>query len=431
MKKGNSTEIKKDLKTVILLWSSTMFGAFLAFIIQVFLARILGPSDYGQFSSSLIIVSTLLPFASFGIHSFWLKVFGLEGWSGFRWMKSSFMFLKISTTTVVSFVVVLAFLFRDDIYSFHLLMILSTFVLGQVGYEMILAKLQLEEKFILLAFWQVFQHFLRLGLTGAVFLITDSKFSIYSIAFIYMFVSVFTFFVSLIFLNKMNSKELDLKGHGEKLEIKGDEVPNLKELFIKIFPFGLATFFHLIYFQSDLILLKYLKDAETAGIYNVAFIIMAATLLLPSAIYQKYFIPKLHRWVKTDKPKFIKFYRKGNVLMLSLGLVVMIGILCLSNFGLVLIFGDKYKASIELLNILSLSIPLLFVASSVGAVLVTDNFMKDKVKLMGGVALLNIVLNLLLITELGAKGAAISTTLCNAILMIVYFICVQKKIPKL
>ncbi|MBE0471968.1 MAG: polysaccharide biosynthesis C-terminal domain-containing protein, partial [Methyloprofundus sp.] len=178
--------------------------------------------------------------------------------------------------------------------------------------------------------------------------------------------------------------------------------------------------FHLIYFQSDIILVKYITGDEAAGYYNVAFTIMVAVLLFPGIVYQKFLLPKMHRWAHHDRALFYKVYRQGNVAMLILGLLAMALIWLLSPLAIPFLFGDEYKDAVGLLTILALSAPILFVASSVGATLVTQEHMKTKVKLMGLVAIVNILLNLAFIPFYGAEGAAVSTLMSNVLLLTLY-----------
>lgn len=426
--KRNISSSKKDIKAVVLLWSATMFGALFAFLIQVSLARILAPEKYGQFAVSLTIISTLLPFASFGVHSFWLKVFGEEGWRATRWLKSSFMVLVITISIVITSIITIAFLFIEDYDSRKLLIILSSFILGQVAYEVLSAKYQLEEKYLILSAWQFSQHFIRFLLIFISYLLLTSDFTFYTAASIYSIVSITFFILAIYSLFKTYKGKLELKGHG-KQNISTEShypEPSIKRVLQGVWPFGLSGFFHLVYFQSDLILIKEIKGSTDAGIYNVGFIIMVATLLLPSVIYDKYFIPKLHRWMETDLEKVRGIYKNGNLIMFLLGVTVMLCVLLVSNFGIPIIFGEKYVESIPLLNILAISIPLLFVASSVGSFLVTKNNMKLKVKIMGGIAVLNLILNCMLIPEMGATGAAITTSFSNLVLLATYFIVVQR-----
>ena len=116
--------------------------------------------------------------------------------------------------------------------------------------------------------------------------------------------------------------------------------------------------------------------------------------------------------------------------MLFLGLIFLIGIWITADWMVSILFGDHYAQAAFILKILSFSVPFMFVAFSSGAVLVTQNNMKLKVKLMILVALLNISLNLVLIPLYGMVGAATATIISNALLALLYFITAKRLVIK-
>jgi O-antigen/teichoic acid export membrane protein len=93
-----------------------------------------------------------------------------------------------------------------------------------------------------------------------------------------------------------------------------------------------------------------------------------------------------------------------------------------------LIFGENYQESVAVILILCVSIPIRFVATSVGGVLVTRDLMRHKVWYHGFTALLNILLNILLIPKYSFYGAAASTVISEIFLLIIYLYAVNKKV---
>src|SRR3546814_5217311 len=59
---------------------------------------------------------------------------------------------------------------------------------------------------------------------------------------------------------------------------------------------------------------------EAAVVYNVAFVIMSAVYLIPSVIYQKFLLPKIHIWANHDQETFVKAYEKGRLFMFLTGI---------------------------------------------------------------------------------------------------------------
>ncbi len=422
---------KRAVKVISLLWISSLLGAGCAFLTQVILARQLGPSDFGIFAAALAIITLLAPLAGFGIAGYWLKVFGQEGWYAIRWLPGSFRFTALSTLTVVLLLVGWAMLGPHDAFTSTVLLVLTFYIFGQLAIELVSGKLQLEERYLNLALWQFLPHFLRLFLVVVLIYATTIVLSVKIVAYAYAVVALVIFIVGVVLLIRMYQGKFSLKGHhaSEGLEKQNkQDLPGMFQVAVQSWPFGLAGIFYLIYFQSDIILLKYLSGAVTAGIYNVAFLVMAAVYLLPSVIYQKFMLPKFHRWAHHDRERFYHTYRAGNIYMLGLGVVVMLGIWIVIPWAIPVLFGAEYQDAVLLLMILSLAAPIRFLATSVGATLVTQDHMQRKVKYMGTVAALNIILNLALIPIFGGVGAAVATVTSELVLLIIYFISVRSNV---
>ena len=210
--------------------------------------------------------------------------------------------------------------------------------------------------------------------------------------------------------------------------LKSLKVPSLKGIFFESAPFGLAGLFYLIYFQSDLIFLKYLVGEQAAGIYAASFAVLMVIYYIPGIIYQKYLLPKIHAWANFDKEALLIVFQAGNGLMLSLGLILSLLIYFFAPLFVPLFFGSDYLESIKALQILAVCIPIRFLATSIESPLYTLNFMKWKTGIMGLVALLNIVLNYLLIPSFSYIGAAIATVISELTLLFLYLVIVNLKI---
>ena len=114
--------------------------------------------------------------------------------------------------------------------------------------------------------------------------------------------------------------------------------------------------------------------------------------------------------------------------MLSLGALSAASLLLVAPFAIPIVFGQEYKTSVTIVMILAFCIPFRFLSTSVGSVLTTNNQMSHKVKCMSVVAGINILLNLILIPSYQEAGAAYSTLACEAILLILYYTSVKKRV---
>ncbi len=417
---------KQTIKIISFLWIGSLLGAGFSFLTQIILARELGPLGFGLFSTALATISLVTPLAGFGISQYWLKIFGQKGWDAKYYILPSFYFIGISTIVVITLIFLWALFGINDQLHSSLLFILSIYLIGQISIELVGSKLQLEERYISLVIWQFSPYFIRLLIVLIISFPLTDLISSKNIAYAYSAVSVIFILLGVRSLFAMFNGKFDLQGHEKNTLNKNLKKTNIKSVIMDSWPFGLAGFFYLIYSQSGIILVNYILNAEAAGIYNVANTIMLAVLIFPSIVYQKFLLPKMHRWANHDRKKFYDIYRLGNILMLILGIIMMLIIWIVAPFAISIIFGNAYLNAIDLLLVMAISIPIIFVASSVGATLVTKDHMKKKVIYMGLVALLNIICNIILIPIYGLLGAVASMVISNTILLIAYYLVAEK-----
>ncbi|SEL83930.1 Membrane protein involved in the export of O-antigen and teichoic acid [Maribacter orientalis] len=418
---------KKSLKAVSFLWLGSILGSGSTFVIYIILAREIGPSSFGIFSSAIATTMIFSLLAGFGVAQSWLKIFGEEGWSGIRWVKPSLYFVVLTLAIITVFLAVFSKLPFQDAVTSRILLVLTLHMYGFIAIELVTSKLQLEEGYVNMTIWKLLPNLLRLiSILISVFIL-GIELDVYKIAFIYAFVGVLSLLISLPHFLKMIEGDFGLKGHGNKKQVQNNIV-KISDVLKESWPFGLATLFAFIYVQSDIIMVKYLAGDEQAGYYNVGYVILTAILLIPSILFGKFLLPKYHRWANQDKPKFYKVYKLSNILMLILGILAMLFILIGSETFIILVFGIEYYDSIVLMNILAFCVPISFLTYSFGAVLVTRKHMRLKVVFMGSVAVFNILANLLLIPKFGPKGAALATVGSNILLMALYFWGAKKRV---
>lgn len=329
---------KRAVQSVAALWLGALLGGVLAFATQTILARVLGVAEFGSFSAALASVTLVAPLAGFGLGRFWLNVFGKEGWVALRWLPGSFRFSAISTALTVLVLWIWAWIGPHEKRTSYLLLVLTAHVLGQLALGLASAKFQLEGRHLRLALWQMSAHLLRfigiLGLTGVV---GKESFSAELVAWTYAAVALLISLVGGYQLVVMARGRMVLEGHDSSSLTDASssvERPGALRVAALTWPFGLAGLFHLIYYQSDLVLLKYLVNESAVGFYNTAVVVMTAIYLLPSAVYQQFLLPRLHRWAYHDIVRLPKVYRAGNLTMFLLASVILMVIWVVAPFAL-------------------------------------------------------------------------------------------------
>ena len=175
-----------------------------------------------------------------------------------------------------------------------------------------------------------------------------------------------------------------------------------------------------VFFHIGTVLLKYLRGDAEAGVFGIALAVMTAIYLFPTTVYQKFLLARLHRWAVHDRARFRQVYRAGCVGMLASGLLVGAVLAAVSGEA-VRVFGERYAGLQPLLMLLAVCVPVRFVSTAVGAVLLTEGQMAYRVGAMLAAAIAAALLNLLLIPAHGAMGAAFATLGAEVLLLLTMY----------
>ncbi|MGY1425109.1 oligosaccharide flippase family protein [Lysobacter sp. A289] len=411
---------KRLIGIAVFLMFGTLFGAFCQFVTQVVLARTLGPYDYGVFSAALALVTVLSPLCGFGVQAFWLKAFAEEGGAAIRWLPGSFRFVGLTTSAVILTIFAIGIAEPNNLVGI-VTCTLALVAAGNAFAELVMGKLQLEARFDQLAIWQMAPHVTRLLLFAILFALLR-EIAVQQAAVVYLLTAAATVLVGSVLLNRMRKGKMVITGneHAPILHVKRG-VPNVRHVAKSALPFGLAGIFYVIYFQSNVITLKYMSGEIAVGIYSVAFMVMAAIYLLPSVVYQKLLLPHIHRLAYKNLGELRRVHNVGSLIMLALGLIAGCSVWFIAPLLVSRLFGDDYEAAATLLKIFAVCAPIRFVATSVGAVLSTRDHMKQKVKIMGSVAIANVIISIALIGLFSEVGAAITAVICEFMILVSYF----------
>ncbi|WP_281909902.1 oligosaccharide flippase family protein [Massilia varians] len=417
--------LHKAVVTISGLWISSLAGAGCAFATQIMLARTLGPSAYGQFSASLALVTLLGTFASFGIPSVLIKVFGAAHANATLWTKP--IYALTATTTVIAYSIYLAW----NIYGNYnylevtLAIYLAPIILSVVVTELVCAKFQVETQHRKVATFQLFQHLMRLVLIGLAIWSSATLNDRFIHSIVYGSVGVL---VACVGIYSLRGGVKLVKNLTDVHSVPPDNYSKISvsQVLKEAWPFSVANFCSMAYFQLGVIILTHLANDEIAGHYNAAITIMMAAYLLPTVIYQKFLLSKLHYWSTHDPIKFLRVYRFGNICMLVLGTITLLAVALVGPWLIVKLLGVTYAKTATLLPWMSICAPLRFLAMSAGSVLVTQNNISRKTAIMSVAILCNAFFYVIIVPVYGVVGAIISSIISDLILLILYFTAVRK-----
>jgi O-antigen/teichoic acid export membrane protein len=185
-------------------------------------------------------------------------------------------------------------------------------------------------------------------------------------------------------------------------------------------PIGLASLFITVYYKVDAVLLIELASAEEAGVYGAAYRFLEPLVFVPAAVMTALF-PVLSAIRASDPARFERLVRRGAELMALVSLPGVAVTLVLGDQIVDLFYGAEFARAGGLLPILmgayvSICFGTLagFLAPIIG--------LQWRLAIFSGVgALANVVLNVLLIPEHGAYGAAWATLATEWLTMTLLF----------
>ena len=130
----------------------------------------------------------------------------------------------------------------------------------------------------------------------------------------------------------------------------------------------------------------------------------------------------------SHKAEVKKLYFKALKLMAVLGMAVMFGYLFILPLAIKL-FLPQFLQSIDVIKILFLSIPFIFLATpGVQLLLSTEKYLTEVIVLSTFTVVLNILLNLLFIPQFGFSAAAWITVLSDALSFVIFFLLIKYQI---
>jgi len=202
---------------------------------------------------------------------------------------------------------------------------------------------------------------------------------------------------------------------------------NLKNIFLGSIPYGILGVMGLIYFKVDTLLLSYLRGSYETGLYSAAYRFLEALVFIPSAVATAAF-PVLSRLHEVDNSQVKKIYLSSVKALGGLSIIITLGYIFLLPY-LITYFLPEYQDSVQVIQILALTIPFMFIHVPAAVVLLTsDKFLKPVIILSLLTVGFNVIANLLLIPTYGIYAAAWITVASEILSFTVFFLLLYKRL---
>lgn len=395
------SKVKKYLHNTLWIMGDKVTSIGVGFLVTVVVARYLGPEDFGVFSYAISVAAL---FAAAG-HM------GLSGLVVREIVKNpEERNVVLGTTLALKFIGMLLGYFSLLGYA----ALYEGFASIEFKVLAIAGAVLLFRPFDIVDFW--FQAFVKARYVTIARLTGLLAGSVLKISFVALGLSVFFFVAANLFQAVIVAIAL-LVMYGLKSELKISSWTfcwsKAKELFSQGWVIYLGSIFAVIYLKVDQVMLRWFEGSESVGIYAVAAQLSEAWYFVPAAIVASFF-PKLIKLREESEAQFNKRLQQLFDLLFILAACVALIMTLLSEWLILLFFGDHYAESASILVIHIWAAIFIFMRAAFSKWILIQNALIFSLITQGLGAFVNVVLNYFLIPEFGAQGAAYATLISYA-----------------
>lgn len=409
----NRTVKQTILKNTFWLGLSTFIGRILTFFLFVYVARILGATEYGIFTFALSFVYLLNILSDFGVSRIIIRELSCEKqdvaeYPGLLSLKIILILATLAIIVIGSFFVTADPAIQKVIWILAAYNLIGSFAL--IVYALFEARQKMEYK----AWAEILQAAL---FTAFGFFVIFNFPSAENLGYAYL-VGTLIFIVILLVFFHLRFYRLRLSWN-----------PAVWRKFLRMsWPLALAGFFATIYSQIDSVMMGALGQITQTGWYNAALRITTFTFL-PAMLFSQSAYPAASIAFKESRERLQKIWNYHMELMISLVLPLVVGGLVLAPQIILFIYDSNFLPSVFAFQILLFMTGFLFLSSPLNTVLVASNQEKKIFWVALAGMIINIILNALLIPKYSLYGAALTTVITYGLMFILLFRFISESTP--
>ncbi len=401
----------------------SILAAGIAYITRVILARSLGPTDYGLFSSVLTFILFFLFFRDLGLDSSLIKhIAEFKVHNQFNRIKTAisgvFLFQFVSSLIFSAvFLLLSGFLaesyFKDPRASVLIILVI-VYVVFSICFTILKGIFCGFQKMFLFSSVEFSKNLIVL-LSFLVFF--KLGFGLYAPMLAYVVVCPLLFLIYAPFAGKFSrffsSKITDFKLVSKRVVLFG-------------IPLFATSFAGTIIGYMDTLILTYFRPLAEVGIYNVVLPSALIILFIGRAISSTTFPISSELWANKDYRRLSAGVRLLHKYSFVCFVPIIFTIFAFSKFFIITFFGAEYQAGSLALQILLVGALFFMVAMVNNTVISAMGQPKIVAKITILAAAVNLGLNLIFIPSLGINGAAITTTISYSVILFLTTVKIQQ-----
>lgn len=403
-------EIKKTISNFSSNAVGNIIGQVIAFITLLYLPRVLGPNGYGIFNIAQSYLAYFMLLSDFGLSLYGIRIINQNKSSDKKNTVNQIFSLKL----IISFIATIIFIITIFFMHVNEQQKLSLFC---ISFSVLFSGMTVDYLF------NAFSNMKYIGVSIALKNITFFGLCLLFVknvkqTYLTSFAFTLSVFIGMLVLYLIFSRKYF------KLHIVIPIIYDLRILYQSL-PLAVSSFMVQINNNFDIIYLSMTKPSKEVGFYSAPYKIIYFLFAIMS-IYFNAAYPAIAKLFNQNRKKLNLFINKFFRLGVLFTTPIVFGGIALSPNIIQLLFGNLYRPSIILFDLL---LPLIFIrmfTNTFGAVLIMGKGSKYlTVGVMIG-AIINVVLNILLTPSFGAIGSAWATILCESIQGIYLYIKYRK-----
>ncbi|WP_457549426.1 flippase [Archaeoglobus sp.] len=390
--------VKKIAKNTGIIIGGDVINKIISLVIIVVLARYLGSAGYGKYAFVLAYLSFFGVIADFGVNSILVRDISRNKSIASKYIgNSAVMKLIFSILAIILSVIIITLTsYPMDTKTYVYIASITLLFSSLSGLYAVLFQVYLKMKYSTVA--NLIDRFLFAILILELALLNGSLFYVF-IAFVFSkFVGMV---VSYIYFRKFVTPKYEI------------DLRIWKYLLKESWPLTLTTVFVMIYMRIDQIMLSIMCGDSAVGYYSVAVSLVESLGIIPGAFMMSVF-PFLSEYFQNSKEVYKRIYKLCFKYMSMLIIPIAVGTTLLAEPIIKLIYGYKYLPSVSALQVLIWSEVFVFIGVVYNQILISANKQNIIIILTGTSAIINIILNILLIPIYGIVGAGIATVISYA-----------------
>lgn len=210
-------------------------------------------------------------------------------------------------------------------------------------------------------------------------------------------------------------------------DLQIEKLPSYKNILAISSPMLIISGMNVIMGQTDVVMLGILRNTNEVGIYSIVMALVSLTSFVLVSV-NSMMAPNISELFHSGQKSELKnIVQRTSKLMFWATLPIIVFLILFGEY-LLAIFGNEFKIGFIALCILTLGQFINAMTGSVGNVLNMLGYQKLLQNIVISSAVINIVLNYLLIPRYGIEGAAIASFISMTYLNIVSVLYVRKKV---